>query len=236
MISIDTSLAQFNARFARYAELNKRMPDELLEKKGRALGIALFKGFREHQFGGSPKNKGIAAEEFRARVSRGRAKGNGILVRDSLRERYEQGRDFLTFSMRSAGQSARYATLKADRQEAKRDGRAARKRRANLWQKAVSMELAARESGIGVLAASFLWFRKRSNNARGTFLVPNRTGKPLGYVERTANAFRIVGETEGLAATDAKHSVIVAAINSEMADLDAYIARKEMENREASGL
>lgn len=232
MISIDTSLAQFNARFARYAELNKRMPDELLEKKGRALGIALFKGFREHQFGGAPKNKGIAAEEFRARAE----KGEGIVVRESLRKRYEQGRDFLTFSMRSAGQSARYATLKADRQEAKRDGRAARKRRANLWQKAVSMELAARESGIGVLAASFLWFRKRSNNARGTFLVPNRTGKPLGYVERTENAFRIVGETEGLAATDAKHSVIVAAINSEMADLDAYIARKEMENREASGL
>lgn len=233
MISIESSLAQFNARFARYAELNKRMPDELLEKKGRALGIALFKGFREHQFGGAPKKRrGIAEDELRQRSSQGK----GILVRSSLLERYKQGREYLTFSVRSFGQSARYATLKADRQEAKRDGRAASNRRAHLWQRIVGQELKMREAGIGVLAASFLWFRKRSNNARGTFLVPNRTGKPLGYVERTENAFRIVGETEGLAATDAKHSVIVAAINSEMADLETYIARKERENREATGL
>ena len=229
MISIETSLASFNAQLARYMELSKKLPNQILEKKGRDLGIKLFEGFREHQFGGNPKRKGIAAEELRQRSARGRAKGNGIRVRPSLRKRYEQGREHLTYSVRSFGQGARRSLLLSDYREAKREGRAARKRRSALWQKAVGMELAARESGIGVLAASFLWFRKRSNNSMGTFLVPNRTGKPLGYVERTENAMRIVGETEGLAATDAKYQVVAGAINTATADMVDYITRKERE-------
>ena len=225
MISIETSLASFNAQLARYMELSKKIPNQILEKKGRDLGIKLFEGFREHQFGGNPKRKGIAAEELRQRSSQGR----GIRVRPSLRKRYEQGREYLTYSVRRFGQGARRSLLLSDYREAKRDGRAARKRRSALWQKAVGMELAARESGIGVLAASFLWFRKRSNNSMGTFLVPNRTGKPLGYVERTENAMRIVGDTEGLAATDAKYQVVAGAINTATADMVEYVTRKERE-------
>lgn len=229
MITIETSLDAFNAQLARYMQLSKKLPDEILEKKGRDLGIKLFEGFREHQFGGNPKRKGIAAEELRQRSARGRAKGNGIRVRPSLRKRYEQGREHLTYSVRSSGQVARRSLLLSDYREAKREGRAARKRRSALWQKAVGMELAARESGIGVLAASFLWYRKRSNNARGTFMMPNRTGKPLGYVERTENAMRIVGETPGLGTVDAKYSVVVGAINTATADMVDYITRKERE-------
>lgn len=225
MISIETSLASFNAQLARYMELSKKLPNQILEKKGRDLGIKLFEGFREHQFGGNPKRKGIAAEELRQRSSQGR----GIRVRPSLRKRYEQGREYLTYSVRSFGQAARRSLLLSDYREAKREGRAARKRRSALWKKTVGMELAARESGIGVLAASFLWFRKRSNNSMGTFLVPNRTGKPLGYVERSENALRIVGETEGLAATDAKYHVVAGAINTATADMVDYITRKERE-------
>ena len=225
MISIETSLASFNAQLARYMELSKKLPNQILEKKGRDLGIKLFEGFREHQFGGNPKRKGIAAEELRQRSSQGR----GIRVRPSLRKRYEQGREYLTYSVRSFGQGARRSLLLSDYREAKREGRAARKRRSALWKKTVGMELAARESGIGVLAASFLWFRKRSNNSMGTFLVPNRTGKPLGYVERTENAMRIVGETEGLAATDAKYQVVAGAMNTATADMVDYITRKERE-------
>ncbi|HNZ63506.1 MAG TPA: hypothetical protein PKH23_04175 [Bacillota bacterium] len=206
-------------------ELSKKLPNQILEKKGRDLGIKLFEGFREHQFGGNPKRKGIAAEELRQRSSQGR----GIRVRPSLRKRYEQGREHLTYSVRSFGQGARRSLLLSDYREAKREGRAARKRRSALWKKAVGMELAARESGIGVLAASFLWYRKRSNNSMGTFLVPNRTGKPLGYVERSENALRIVGETPGLSAVDAKHSVVVGAINTATADMVEYVTRKERE-------
>lgn len=225
MISIETSLASFNAQLARYMELSKKLPNQILEKKGRDLGIKLFEGFREHQFGGNPKRKGIAAEELRQRSSQGR----GIRVRPSLRKRYEQGREHLTYSVRSFGQGARRSLLLSDYREAKREGRAARKRRSALWKKTVGMELAARESGIGVLAASFLWFRKRSNNSMGTFLVPNRTGKPLGYVERSENAMRIVGETPGLGTVDAKYSVVVGAINTATADMVEYITRKERE-------
>ena len=225
MITIETSLDAFNAQLARYMKLSKKLPDEILEKKGRDLGIKLFEGFREHQFGGNPKRKGIAAEELRQRSSQGR----GIRVRPSLRKRYEQGREYLTYSVRSSGQGARRSLLLSDYRDAKREGRAARKRRSALWKKTVGMELAARESGIGVLAASFLWYRKRSNNARGTFMVPNRTGKPLGYVERTENAMRIVGETPGLGTVDAKYSVVVGAINTATADMVDYVTRKERE-------
>lgn len=225
MITIETSLASFNAQLARYMELSKKLPNQILEKKGRDLGIKLFEGFRVHQFGGNPKRKGIAAEELRQRSSQGR----GIRVRPSLRKRYEQGREHLTYSVRSFGQGARRSLLLSDYREAKRGGRAARKRRSALWKKTVGMELAARESGIGVLAALFLWFRKRSNNSMGTFLVPNRTGKPLGYVERTENAMRIVGETPGLSAVDAKYHVVVGAINTATADMVEYVTRKERE-------
>ena len=246
MISIETSLASFNAQLARYMELSKKLPNQILEKKGRDLGIKLFEGFREHQFGGNPKRKGIAAEELRQRSARGRAKGNGIRVRPSLRKRYEQGREHLTYSVRSFGQGARRSLLLSDYREAKRDGRAARKRRSALWKKTVGMELAARESGIGVLAASFLWYRRSrasrwsvSQNERvqtgSGALVLNRTGKPLGYTQVSAGMLRIVGETEGLAATDAKHSIVTGAISTVLADMETYISDHEKQIRKESG-
>ena len=40
---------------------------------------------------------------------------------------------------------------------------------------------------------------------------------------------RIVGETEGLAATDAKHSIVTGAISTVLADMEDYITRKERE-------
>ena len=242
MISIETSLASFNAQLARYMELSKKLPNQILEKKGRDLGIKLFEGFREHQFGGNPKRKGIAAEELRQRSSQGR----GIRVRPSLRKRYEQGREHLTYSVRSFGQGARRSLLLSDYREAKRDGRAARKRRSALWKKTVGMELAARESGIGVLAASFLWVRRgrgtrwsvsqKARVATGSgALVLNRTGKPLGYTQVSAGMLRIVGETEGLAATDAKHSVVTGAISTVLADMETYISAHEKQIRKESG-
>ena len=167
-------------------------------------------------------------------------------MRPSLRKRYEQGREYLTYSVRSFGQGARRSLLLSDYREAKRDGRAARKRRSALWQKTVGMELAARESGIGVLAASFLWLRRGrgsrwsvSHNARvqtgSGALVLNRTGKPLGYTQVSAGMLRIVGETEGLAATDAKHSIVTGAISNVLADMETYISDHEKQSRKESG-
>lgn len=224
-VQVESNIVEFQRMFQRYTELNSRAPEELMEKKGRALGIKLFEGFREHQFGGNPKRKGIAAEELRQRSSQGR----GIRVRPSLRKRYEQGREHLTYSVRSFGQVARRSLLLSDYMEAKRDGRAARKRRSALWKKAVGMELAARESGIGMLAASFLWYRKRQSQAKGTFTVPNRTGKPLGYVDRGEGFLRIVSEADGIDVVDARYGIVQAALQRETADMAEYITKKERE-------
>jgi len=228
MISIETSLGQFNERLARYMQLSKKLPSDILEKKGRDLGIKLFEGFREHQFGGVPKRKGIAAEELRERSESGR----GIKVRDSILAKYRSERGKLNSELRSIGQRKRSARNRGtldDWSNSIEERSVMRGVRSQLWHRAVGLELSARQSGIGVLAASFLWFRKRSSQARGTYIVPNRTGKTLGYVERTENEMRIVGETEGLSATDAKHQVVVGAINTATADMVEYITRKERE-------
>ena len=226
MITIETSIDAFNAQLARYMQLSKKLPDEILEKKGRDLGIKLFEGFRSHQFGGNPRRRGIAAEELRNRSAQGR----GIRVRPSILAKYRSERSKLNSALRSIGQRKRSASEHGtlDDWSNARDERATmRDLRAKLWQRTVGAELSLRESGIGVLAASFLWYRKRSNNARGTFLMPNRTGKPLGYVERTENALRIVGLTPGLSVVDAKYSVVVGAINTATADMVDYVTKKE---------
>ena len=46
---------------------------------------------------------------------------------------------------------------------------------------------------------------------------------------------RIVGETEGLAATDAKHSIVTGAISTVLADMETYISAHEKQIRKESG-
>ena len=93
----------------------------------------------------------------------------------------------------------------------------------------VGKEVALRQAGIGMLAASFLWYRKRISQAKKTYYVPNRTGKPLGYVERGDGFLRIVGEAEGLDVVDARYSIVQAALARETADIAEYLTRKELE-------
>jgi hypothetical protein len=89
MLSVSDNVEVFNRAFALYA---KEWTDrghgplgEALEKKGRALGIALFRGFTEHKWGGAGRAPhGLAEEEFRARA----AEGRGIKVRASLMAEY----------------------------------------------------------------------------------------------------------------------------------------------------
>lgn len=205
--------------FRAYDETNKRATAELLAKKGRDLGIKLFEGFRDVQFGGDPKRRGIAKAELAART----ASGRGTAVREALLKRYQSARKYLGFSVRSFGQGARYATTKAERAEARRDGRAARKRRADLWRKIVGAEIALRQSGIGVLAASFLMFRNRSSQARGTYQVPNRTGRPLGSVQVTDDSMEIASYAAGIGTVESRYGIVDRALNASADDMLVYL-------------
>lgn len=214
--------------FRAYDETNKRATAELLAKKGRDLGIKLFEGFRDVQFGGDPKRRGVAAAELAVRTSSGR----GTKVRSALLARYQSARKDLGFSVRSFGQAGRYATTKAERAEARRDGRAARKRRADLWRKIVGAEIALRQSGIGVLAASFLMFRRsqRWSISQDSYVrtgahdfIPNRTGRPLGSVQVTDDSMEIASYATGIGQVEQRYGIVDRALNASADDMLIYL-------------
>lgn len=209
--TIETNLAKFADTFRRYVNLwtanGNGTTEDALEKKGRDLGIRLFRGFRDHKWGGPGKApKGLARAELDARV----ASGAGIRVRHSLMAEYlaERGK------------------LRAHKDPTMPDGqRWLTTAKVKLWQQFVGKELALRQSGIGVLAASFLWYRSR-NPQSGTYYVKNRVGHPLGGVERGEGFFRIVGFTEGLSEVDARYGVAADAIAEADADMQVYLDRQ----------
>lgn len=226
------ALARWASVFRAYDSVNKRATAELIAKKGRDLGVKLYEGFKGVQFGGDPKKRGIARAELDARA----ADGRGTKVRDVLMQRYRSARRDLTFSVRSFGQGARYAMTKAERAEARRDGRAARQRRADLWRKIVGAEIALRQSGIGVLAASFLMFRRsrRWSISQDSYVrtgahdfIPNRTGRPLGSVQVTADSMEIASYAAGIGQVEQRYGIADRALNASADDMLVYLRDRE---------
>lgn len=210
--TIETNLSKFVDTFRRYVSQwtanGNGTTEDALEKKGRDLGIKLFQGFRAHKWGGGGKApRDLARAELDARV----AAGAGIRVRGVLMQEYLTAR----------------GNLRAHRDPTMPNGqRWLTTAKINLWQQFVGKELGLRQSGIGVLAASFLWFRSRSSQARGTYYVKNRVGHPLGGVERGEGFFRIVGFTEGLSEVDARYGIAADAIAESEADMRTYLDQR----------
>jgi hypothetical protein len=205
---ITTNIGEFNVVFSRYVQLTRRSLDDMLDKKGRDLGIRLYKGFAERKFGGPGKvKKGLALAELATRTKEGR----GTLVRRSLLNEY-------------------LAARKELRRSIKKSNLRNIKQRVSLWQKYVGKEIAIRQKGIGALAASFLWFRARFSQVRGIYYVRNKTGRPLGYAEKGDGYLRIVGMTDGLEEVDARYGIVSTALTEAAADMLIYIERKEREN------
>lgn len=228
----NATLQRWGEVFAAYAGTSKRRLADLIAKKGRDLGIKLFEEFQEVQFGGDPKKRGIARAELATRTAAGR----GTAVREVLMKRYRSARKDLGFSVRSFGQAARYATTKEERAEARRDGRAARRRRADLWRKIVGAEIALRQSGIGVLAASFLMFRrsKRWSVSQETYVrtgahdfVTNRTGRPLGSVQTSDDGIEIASYADGIGEVERRYGIADAALNASADDMLVYLRDHE---------
>ena len=209
---IQTNLAIFNAAFTQYAEQwtarGHGTLEDALEKKGRDLGIKLFQGFRAHKWGGAGKApKDLARTELDARV----AEGKGIRVRFTLMQEYLAERSKLREKYR--GKHNHRGTMA----------------KISLWQKFVGKELALRQSGIGVLAAAFLWYRSRSNNAQGTFYVRNKVGRPIGGVIRGDGTFRIVGDIEGLSEVDVRYGIVQQSLRTVEVDMLTYLAQRNNE-------
>lgn len=227
-IGIQHNFASFNSTLARYIQATSKSVEDVLEAKGRDLGIRLYRGFSAHRWGrGSSRN--LARAELAAR----RAKGQGTRVRPALLAIYKSERSAFNSSLRSVGQLLRKARTSgtADQISGKFEERSLlRKLRSHLWRNIVGREVDTRQAGIGVLAASFLWFRKRSSQARGTYYQRNRTGQPLGYVHRAAGLFQIVGQTAGLTQVDARYGIVRGALDGAEKDMLVYLDRKARSN------
>lgn len=227
-LGLQHNLASFNSTLARYIAATSKSVDEALEAKGRDLGIRLYRGFTAHRWGRG-RGKNIALAEQAAR----RAQGRGTRVRPSLLAKYQSERAAFNSSLRSVGQRLRQARTSGtlDQKSGALEDRALLRRlRSNLWRTIVGREISTRQSGIGVLAASFLWFRKRSSQAKGTYFVRNRAGNPLGYVHRAAGLFQIVGQTEGLTQVDARYGIVRTALQGAEQDMLVYLNQKAIAN------
>lgn len=221
------ALQRFNTTLQKYIAGSSRTMDEVLEAKGRDLGIRLFKGFRGRQWGGDGLKKNLAVAEMAART----ASGKGTKVRSRLLELYRTARAATNSALRSIGQQLRndrfggtldqHATLAHRRDKI-------RQARARLWRTIVGREIAIRQSSIGALAASFLWFRSRKNSAQGKFYVRNRYNNrpPLGYVEKQPGLLRIVGMTEGLTMIDARYGIVARALNSSELEMRQWMLQR----------
>lgn len=222
---MSTSIEQFQSRLSDYYVVSGKDTETILGQKGRDLGIRLFKGYYDHKFGGSGKPlKGLARRQLDERSRR----GSGIKVRQSLLDQYAQAR--ITLAKERVGIAGFIGPrTKAGAALARRQFKANLRRRSQLWRRTVGLELARRQSGIGALAASFLWYRKYTTKESGTRLVANRSGRPIGGVTRTPDSLRIQAQSPGISTLDKRHSIVDKALQGAADDMLTYLRRKARE-------
>jgi hypothetical protein len=221
--TIQDNISAFNAAFAEYVAYTSKTPQEALEHKLNNLGLALYRGFTAHEFGGVPRKRGVAIGELRART----AEKRGTRVRGTLMAEYEGQRDTLR---KEAKQMRRdLADFNGSDKKWKGMGSAllanARKR-IGAWHDIVGREIALRQSGIGELGAAFLWYRNRGKG-EARRLVPNRKGQTIGSVTVEEGVATIIGSVDGLTTVDARYGVVSQAISDETDDTMQYIKNKQ---------
>ncbi len=229
-ITLQHDIDRFNSAFRSYLDFTSKQPQEALERKVGNIGLRLFKGFQEHQFGGVPRNRTVAQAELEARTSQ----GAGTKVRPALMNRYLAAREGLIAERRElrrqrksevkAERSAFGSSFKGDTAASGAlEANAARSR--ELWQATVESEVKARQSGVGELGAAFLWFRFRGKG-EARRLVANRAGRPIGIVTVGKGEAEIVGDVAGLTVVDGRYGIVSKAINDETDDTLEYIKKK----------
>jgi hypothetical protein len=228
--TLQSNLAEWNRAFGEYAKVTSKQPQEALEHKVKALGIALWKGFTVHQFGGTPRQRSVGMLQLAART----AASQGTRIRSTLMAEYMANRAIFRAKAKAIKQSLRnfggtldqWSGLSSALDDNRED-------RIGLWQSIVGREVQARQSGIGQLGAAFLWYRRRGKGENKR-LVVNRGGKPMGGVEVSEGQAIITGRVEGLTTVDARYGVVAQAIADETADTMKYI--KEKQDAEAAKL
>jgi hypothetical protein len=212
-VTVESNMKEFNALFARYLLFTSKLPEEALEKKGRDISIKLYQGFYAHKWRGSRKGRGIAWRELKQRSKLNPRKGIRLRPQSQPSPKAPDTHMVYRKVAGASGKTRKLLTV----------------RKTSEHQKKVFSELSRRQGGIGFLAASFLWFRRRSNQQRGTFYIRNRTSRPLGYVDRGPGYFQIVGLVDGLAEVDLRYQVVAGAISTARDDMVKYFNDRHLE-------
>lgn len=217
-VEVVEDLQALNAELALYMEVSKKTAAEVLEKKGRDLGIQLWRGFWELRTKGG--KAAFSGPMFKAAEKRG--------WRTKLRSQVIEDEPYL-----GIWQARRQVKARRDKAGDLVASGKRRSRRGLL----VAQELARRQRGAGLLGASFLAFRKRNDKtaANGWRLVENRSRK-LGLLSRVTSGedadgnafFRIQNFTPGVDTVGEKNSIFAKAIGAVRADMATYLVRKQM--------
>lgn len=219
-------LAQFQSALDLYMKLSSKTPDEVIRKKAKDLGVRLHQGFDLHKFGGpGARKKGIAEAEFRARSER----GSGTIMRPALRERYKAERAKFNRSTRKIGQllrKARTGGTLGQWAELQDERKHMRKLRSRLWNRFMRLEIGRRQQGVGVLGASFLWF-KRFNSKSGSILIPNSSSGVLGEVIVKDLEIMINSFAQGARKVSDRHAILDAAMQGAVDDMTEYFKKKQ---------
>jgi hypothetical protein len=223
--TIESNLAAWNAAFADYTKFTSKQPQEALEHKVRALGVALWKGFTAHQFGGVPRARGIALSQLATRTGEHR----GTTVRSTLMAEYLAARSFLRAKARAIRQSLRNFGGTLDQWSGLSSALAANSnQRLGAWHDIVGREIKARQAGIGALGAAFLWYRSRGKGEARRYVL-NRSGKSMGEVTVNEGGALIAANVAGINTVDARYSVVAQAIADETDDTMKYVKQKQDE-------
>ncbi len=220
-VTIQSNLDAFNAAFAEYVKYTSKTPQEALEHKVKNVGLRLWQGFTAHQFGGNPRQKGVARREMLART----AAGTGTRIRANLMAIYERERAALMATARGIKRGMRLGTL--DQWSALRPEQARnREQRVKLWQRIVGAEIGLRQSGIGALAAAFLWYRSRGKG-ENQHLVQNRMCQTIGSVVVGQGGAVITGKIAGINTVDERYGIVRQAITDETNDTITYVRQRQ---------
>ena len=209
----------------RYKALTSKAPAEAIKSKINDLGLALFRGFYDHKFGGpGDKKKGIALAELKARA----ASGSGLKLRPALAAKWASERAKLSSQRRSVGQrlrKSRNGTL-TDWENAQGERKALKKVKAKMWGRFVKRELGRRASGTGFLGVAFLWAKNRAINQGGMIASNDRQGRLQGSVRIGDEGAIIEGYTPGHRIVNERYGIVAQAINSVRADIQGYLEKK----------
>jgi hypothetical protein len=227
-VEVQDELDALNATLALYLQVSSRTTEEVLRGKGIELGIRLREGFKDLASKGRHKGhfEGPFFDEAKKRGWRTKVR-KYYAIRQPYISIEDHGRMAYAPYRGKRGKSRKALWRTGQRDEDKRSRR-------GLY---IAQELYRRQVGIGLLAASFLMFRKRKNkdSPKGWDLVENNMSRKFGTLSRVTSGtdeegnafFRIENMTPGIVSVGERHGIFVKAFQEARANMVQRLIEKQ---------